>query len=224
MATTKQRGFSLLELMIVITFSLIMSGITYVAMKTFVVQGHLSQAYETTFMALRTARNLAITQQHEYYVVFYGSGGPGGTFPVFPAGTILVEYQPPAVGGVYPALQQVNTYTIPSDTSFAIPSVAGFPTGAAKTPDGFGTGVTAIDFGQTLSEGSLAYVVFMPDGSSQDSLGNSNSGIIYITDTGATGTAQLLATRAITVWGATGRVRGWALNQTGAASYEWVQE
>jgi len=218
MATTKSRGFSLIELMIVIAFMLIMSGITYIGLRGFLVQGHLTLAYETTFMALRNTRNLAITQQHEYYVNFNPSG--------FPAGTIQVEYQPPAVGGVLPALQQVITYTIPSDTSFAIPAVAGFPTGAANTPDGFGTGATAIQFGAcpaAVSTG-LQCIVFMPDGSAQDDLGNYTSGVIYLTDTSATGTAQLLATRAISVWGATGRVRGWALNQSGPTSYQWVQE
>jgi prepilin-type N-terminal cleavage/methylation domain-containing protein len=216
MATTKQRGFSLLELMIVISFSLIMGGITYMAMKPFLVQGHSNVAYETTFMALRNTRNLAITQQHEYYVNFNPAG--------FPAGTIQVQYQPPAVAGILPAVQQVNTYAIPSDTSFAISAVTGFPTGAANTPDGFGTGAAAIDFGQGLGAGSLQYVVFMPDGSSQDNLGNYNSGVIYITDTSATGTAQLLASRAITVWGATGRVRGWTLVQTGTTTFEWAEQ
>jgi prepilin-type N-terminal cleavage/methylation domain-containing protein len=223
MATTKQRGFSLLELVIVITFSLIMGGITYMAMKGYLVQGHTNVAYERTFMALRNARNLAITQQHEYYVVFYGS--PGALFPsTFPTGTILIMYQPPAVSGVLPALQQVITYTIPSDTSFAVSSAVGFPTGATNTPDGFGTGVAPIDFGQGLGAGSLSFVVFMPDGSSQDNLGNYNSGVIYITNTGATGMGQLLATRAITVWGATGRVRGWTLRQTGATTSEWAEQ
>lgn len=216
MATTKQRGFSLLELVMVVTFSLIIGGITYMSMKSFLVQGHTNTAYETTYMALRNTRNLAITQQHEYYVNFNPAG--------FPAGTIQVQYQPPAVAGVLPALQQVITYTIPSDTSFAIPTATGFPTGAANTPDGFGIGAAAIDFGQGLGVGSLQFVVFMPDGSSQDNLGNYNSGVIYITDTGATGMGQLLATRAISVWGATGRVRGWTLRQTGATTSEWAEQ
>lgn len=215
MATRKTNGFSLLELLITISISLTLAGVTYMEIKPLVSQSHINQAYETTFMALRNTRNLAITQQHEYYVNFNPSG--------FPAGTIQVQYQPPASAGILPPLQQVNTYTIPSDTQFAIPTVAGFPTGA-NTPDGFGTGVAAIDFGQGLGGGSLQYVVFMPDGSSQDNLGNFNSGIIYMTDTALTGSGQLLATRSITVWGATGRIRGWTLNQIGAASYKWVQQ
>lgn len=201
--------------MITISISLTLAGVTYMEIKPLVSQSHINQGYETTFMALRNTRNLAITQQHEYYVNFNPAG--------FSAGTIQVQYQPPAVGGILPALQQVNTYTIPPDTKFAVSTVTGFPTGA-NTPDGFGSGATAIDFGQGLGGGSLQYVVFMPDGSSQDSLGNFNSGIIYMTDTALTGNAQLLATKAITLWGATGRIRGWTLNQTGATSFQWVQQ
>ena len=68
-----------------------------------------------------------------------------------------VTYQPAAVGGVLPPVQQVNTYTLPTDISFAV--VAGFP---ATAPDGFGTGIVAIDFGQQLGGGSLNYVSFLP--------------------------------------------------------------
>lgn len=214
MAANKQRGFSLLELTITVSISLILGGVTYMGIRPLLYESHVNQAYETTFMALRNTRNLAITQQHEYYVNFNPAG--------FPAGTIQVQYQPPAVAGILPALQQVITYTIPSDTSYAIPAVAGFPTGA-NTPDGFGTGVLAIDFGQGLGGGEQT-VVFMPDGSSQDTLGNFNNGVIYLTDTSLTGTGELMATRAVTVWGATGRVRGWTLSQTGPASFQWEQQ
>ena len=85
---------------------------------------------------------------------------------------------------------------------------AGFP-GAA--PDGFGAGVNAIDFGQALAGEPMNYVVFMPDGSAQDNLGNFNSGVIYLTRPGDN---IYNSSRAITVWGATGRIRGWRLTQT----------
>lgn len=207
MPLRKQHGFSLLELMITISFFLILAGMTYLGMRTLLMEGHINQAYDTTLMVLRNTRNLAITQQHEYYVNFNPNG--------FPAGTIQVEYQPPAVGGAAaPPLEQVLTYSIPVDTTYAVQ--AGFP---ASAPDSFGTGVTPIDFGQTLATEPLNYVVFMPDGSSQDGLGNYNSGIIYMTQAGH----GLSASRAITVWGATGRIRGWVLNLQGAA-YIWEQQ
>jgi hypothetical protein len=94
---------------------------------------------------------------------------------------------------------------------------AGFP---ASTPDSFGAGANAIDFGQALAGEPLNYVVFMPDGSSQDNLGNFNSGIVYLTRPTDT---TIYSSRAITVWGATGRIRGWRLNQVGGVT-EWVQQ
>jgi prepilin-type N-terminal cleavage/methylation domain-containing protein len=208
MASTKNRGFSLLELMITITFALIISGVTFISLAPVMNQSHMNSAYGTTLMALRNTRNLAITQSHEYYVNFNPTG--------FPAGTIQVQYQPPAVGaGLAPPLQQVITYTIPSDITFAVK--AGFP---ASTPDSFGAGANAIDFGQALAGEPLNYVVFMPDGSSQDNLGNFNSGIVYLTRPTDT---TIYSSRAITVWGATGRIRGWRLNQVGGVT-EWVQQ
>jgi hypothetical protein len=144
---------------------------------------------------------------HEYIVTF----NPGG----FAAGTILVQYQPPAIGaGALPPLQEVNAITIPPDITFAVR--AGFP---ASAPDGFGSGIAPIDFGQTLGAGSLNYVAFMPDGSSRDTLGNYNSGVIYLTRAADT----VYASRAITVWGATGRVRGWRLYNPANVN-TWVQQ
>jgi prepilin-type N-terminal cleavage/methylation domain-containing protein len=207
MASTEKHGFSLLELMIAISISLILGGITFVTMRPLFLQSHVNSAYDTALMVLRNTRNLAITQGHEYYVNF----NPGG----FPAGTIQVQYQPPAVGnGAAPPLQQVLTYSIPTDVTFGVQ--AGFP---AAAPDGFGAGATAIDFGQTLAGSPMRYVVFMPDGSSQDALGNFNSGVLYITQA----SSGLYASRAITVWGTTGRIRGWRLNQIAGVA-TWVQQ
>jgi prepilin-type N-terminal cleavage/methylation domain-containing protein len=209
MVLRKDKGYSLLEMMITVSIALVMCAVTFFALTPMLNQAHINSAYDTTLMALRNTRNLAITQGHEYYVNFNPAG--------FPAGTIQVEYQGPAVGAApAPALVQVITYTIPSDVSFAVQ--AGFP---ATTPDSFGSGVNAIDFGQALAGEPLNYVVFMPDGSAQDSLGNYNSGIVYLSR--PTDTNIYNSSRAITVWGATGRIRGWRLaSQAGVAT--WVQQ
>lgn len=208
MTSKKQRGFSLLELMITIAIGLTLAGISFIAMMPMFNKNHMDLAYETTLMVIRNTRHLAVTQSHQYYVNFNPAG--------FPANTIQVTYQPPAVGGgALPPVQQVSTYSLPQDISFSV--MAGFP---ASAPDSFGSGIIAIDFGQGLGGGSLNYVSFMPDGSSRDSLGNYNSGVIYLA---RTADANIYNSRSVTVWGATGRIRGWRVNQQAGASI-WVQQ
>jgi hypothetical protein len=60
--------------------------------------------------------------------------------------------------------------------------------------------------------------MFMPDGSSQDILGNWNSGVLYLGQTN-----NLYSSRALTVFGPTGRIRGWRLYLQGGAN-TWVQQ
>ncbi|MFY9683893.1 MAG: type II secretion system protein [Candidatus Sulfotelmatobacter sp.] len=213
MPSRKNKGFSLLELMITVSLGLVMCGVTFIYLTPSMNSSHVNSAYDTTLMALRNTRNLAITQSHEYYVNFNPAG--------FPAGTIQVEYQPPIVPPAVaaPPIEQVNTYTIPADVSFAVP-----PGPIAATPDGFGTGVTAIDFESTAGVPlPCQCVIFMPDGSAQTGVvGSSGSyitGVVYLTRVGDT----VYNSRAVTVWGATGRIRGWTLALVGGAK-EWVQQ
>jgi len=200
MTSSKTRGFSLLELMIVLAIGLTMAGVTFIAMMPLFKKNHIDQAYDTTLSVIRNYRNLSITQSKRYILTF--------TAP----GTITVQYWGVAVP-VSPAPVTVATYTLPPDIQFGVQ--AGFP---AAAPDTFGTGVVAIDFDQGMGLGSQPYIMFMPDGSSQDTLGNYNSGILYLTNP----TANVYSSRAIDVWGTTGRIRGWRLyNQSGNT---WVQQ
>ncbi len=208
MSSRNQRGMSLLELMITVSIAMILMGTTYIYLGPALNRGHIDSAYETTLMTLRDTRHLAITQSHEYQVIFNSANS-----------TIQVEYQPAPVGGIAQPLQLVNTYQLPTDIKFGVQ--AGFP---ASAPDGFGSGVTAVDFGQGLGGGSLNYVTFMPDGSSRDGQdiytgGNYNSGVVYITRQDG----NKYDSRAITVWGTTGRIRGWKLYPK-SGSPTWVQQ
>jgi prepilin-type N-terminal cleavage/methylation domain-containing protein len=199
MGLGKNRGFSLLELMITIAIGLTMAGVTFMALMPLFKQNHVDAAYDTALSVIRTYRSQSITQSKRYIITF--------TAP----GTITVQYWGVAVP-VSPAPVTVATYTLPSDIQFAVQ--AGFP---AAAPDSFGTGGTAIDFDQGMGLGSQNYIMFMPDGSSQDTLGNYNSGVLYLTRPG-----DMYSSRAISVFGTTGRVRGWRLyNQSGNT---WVQQ
>ena len=198
MRSRKNRGFSLLEMLIAIAIGLTMAAITFVALMPLYKQNHVDAAYDTTLSVIRNYRNQSITQSKRYIITF--------TAP----GTITVQYWGTGVP-VSPAPVTVATYTLPNDIQFAVQ--AGFP---AAAPDSFGTGAVAIDFDQGIL-GNQNYIMFMPDGSSQDTLGNFNSGVLYLTRPG-----DLYSSRAITVFGTTGRVRGWRLyNQ---AVNTWVQQ
>ena len=217
MTSGKNRGYSLLEMMIVLAIIIILSSFAVFRMQTVLNQQHLDTAYDTTLSTLRNARYQAIAQSHEYVVTFN------------PAGTIQVLWQPPLPPApapqVCPAVQVASNYTLPADITYAVR--VGFPNAAATVPDGFGVGAQAIDFGYlpTGGLGGLNAIAFMPDGSARISaadtctgLENYNSGVIYLTRAAGT----IFDSRAITVWGTTGRIRGWRLDSTGGGT--WMQQ
>ena len=211
MRQKSDRGFSMLEMLITISILMIVAGVTLVSLQPAIQQNHVNTAYETTLEVIRTYRNQAITKSNRYQIVFAPSvPGP----PVTPA-TMTVWFLGTGVP-VAPAPVVVATYQLPTDINFAV--LAGFPTAAAKVPDGFGVGATAIDFDQPPGVGGQNYVMFMPDGSSQDLLGNWNSGVLYLIYG-----SNLLDSRAVTVFGPTGRIRGWRLNTVAGVS-TWVQQ
>jgi prepilin-type N-terminal cleavage/methylation domain-containing protein len=202
------RGFSLLELMITLSIIMIMIGVTFIAMQPVIKQNDVTNAYDTTLEVIRNYRNQAITKSRRYMITFTPAAGPTRATMTVQWLGVGVPVNPPPV--------TVGTYTLPPDIQFAV--LAGFPTAAGQVPDGFGTGATAIDFDQNMGLGSQNYIMFMPDGSSQDTLGNWNSGIVYMTRA-----ADLYSGRAVTVFGPTGRIRGWRLNSVGGVN-TWVQQ
>ncbi len=198
MTSRTNRGFSLLEMMTVVAIGFIVAGIAFISFTPMNKQNHVDQAYDTTLSVIRSYRNQSITQSKRYILTF--------TSP----GTITVQYWGKGVP-VDPAPVTVATYTLPQDMQFAVQT--GFPN---PGPDGFGTGAAAVTLNSCVVI-SQNCIIFFPDGSGQDDLGNFNNGVIYLTRPG-----DMYSSRAITIWGATGRVRGWRLyNNSGNT---WVQQ
>src|SRR5215470_15115182 len=67
---SKVRGFSLLEMMIVVAIVMIVSCITFISLQPMYRQAHVNQAYDTTLMTLRRYRSQAITRRQRYIVAF----------------------------------------------------------------------------------------------------------------------------------------------------------
>ena len=201
MTLRNNRGFSLLELLITVAIGLTMAGVTFMALMPLFKSEPCGPGLRHSLSSvIRNYRNQSITQSKRYILTF--------TAPR----TITVQYWGVGVP-VSPAPVTVATYTLPQDIQFAVQ--AGFP---AAAPDAFGTGGTAIDFDQGMGLGSQTYIMFMPDGSSQDTLGNYNSGVLYLTRP-----SDMYSSRAIDVFGTTGRVRGWRLYNQGGTN-KWVQQ
>ncbi|HUM06472.1 MAG TPA: prepilin-type N-terminal cleavage/methylation domain-containing protein [Terriglobales bacterium] len=211
---SRTRGFSLLEMMMVVALIMIMATISFISLQPVLRQQRVTNAYNTVLSAMRQARDNAVAQRTSYVVVMDTTANPH---------TITVSPTFAGFQGARPAV----TFKLPIDVVFD--NEPGIPTSNAFTPDGFGTGNKAVDFGYTGSGtgiGGSSQIYFCPDGSAQDAaggagqcLGNFNSGVVYIARRG-----DVLSSRAITVWGATGRMRGWRLYSNGAGGYAWQRQ
>ena len=113
------------------------------------------------------------------------------------------------------------TAALPPDVTYQVePGMPTSPTVAPTTPDGFGTGANTFDFEQIAGGGGTT-IYFYPDGSAQDAGpngGNVNNGVVYMGIPG-----QLATCRAVTLWGYTGRVRGWRLINVSNV-WKWSQQ
>lgn len=176
------RGFSLVEMMTVVAIGLTVTGFAFMTFRSAEQGAAVTSGFNTTLQTMRRAREEAVAERRTWVVSF--------TAP----NTITLSKNGALPGGIL-----VSTATLPTNVAFT--AVAGLPN---PGPDGFGTGVNAVDFGQPAGGGTSIY--FQPDGSAQDAVGNINNGVIYVAQPG-----MLTSTKAITLWGTTGRIRGWAL-------------
>ncbi len=208
MRSGNHRGFSLLEMLAAIAISLTLAGITVMAFVPIFKTQSTTTAYNDTLTTLRRARDQASGDMRTYVATFTAPGtitvqesvSASGTCQIPPTGNVLV------------------TTVLPPDITFHIE--AGVPTSntvAPTTPDQFGTAGFPIDFDQGYVAGT-ATICFNPDGTATDALGNVNNGVVYLGRPG-----DLYSMRAITLWGTTGRIRGWRLYNVSGAN-TWKQQ
>ncbi len=191
----RMRGFSLLEMMAVLGIAVIAAAISFMTLQPTIKTARLDNAYNLTLSSIRQARDIAVAQRQVYFITFSNAAVPN-TITITQGGTGTV----------------VRSYSLPLDVAYQI--VTGIPTASTATPDGFGLGNIAIDFDWNVAGGNNNVIYFYPDGSAKDVNGYANNGVIYIARAG-----DLYSSHAITVWGATGRLRGWRLYNNAGTPY-----
>jgi prepilin-type N-terminal cleavage/methylation domain-containing protein len=208
-------GFSLVELMIVLSLFLIVAGMTFMALQPALRDARATQAFDRVLMQLRVARQRAIAERKQYIVCFGVAAPMGALTPMGAPNAQSVQMFRWDAGTALSAAVQISANQLPTDIQFQ--TVLGIPTSPATVPDGFGNGTTAIDFDQGVGAGIKNQVLFMPDGSAHDTNGTWNNGIIYVGRT-----SDLYSSRAVTLYGTTGRIRGWRLTST-AGGPKWLE-
>lgn len=158
---------------------------------------NVTNSLDSVMMSVRQARERAIAERRIYKVTFAAAGTV--TVTQFATNTV------------------VSAITLQNGVAFS--AQTGLPNTAATTPDGFGTGPAtgAIYFDVGVGSGDRTTVFFYPDGSAHDVNGNINNGVLYLAIPG-----KITTTRALSLWGLTGRLRSWQLvkNST-AGTYKW---
>jgi prepilin-type N-terminal cleavage/methylation domain-containing protein len=205
-------GFSLIEMLTVVALIIVLASISFISFVPVMKQQRVTNAYNTTLSAMRQARDNAVSQRTSYSVTFSTTAQPN---------TITVS--PTLVGG-FQGAQNTVVYELPMDVQFDAESALA----STPAPDSYGSGLRAIDFGYTANGalGGAQTIYFCPDGSSQDAEGGAGAcagswdgGVVYIARAG-----DLMSSRAVTLWGGTGRIRGWRIYSNGAGGYQWLRQ
>jgi Tfp pilus assembly protein FimT len=204
-------------MMIVVSIVVIIAGYAAINLQGALRDSRTNGAFDNAFMQLRLARERAIAERKRYIVTFGSPAPPLVSTPLgAPTAKSIQVYRWDNQTIPAPAPVQIGTVDLPADVNFQ--TISGLPTSSSAVPDGWGSGVAAIDFDQGVGAGGGNLVMFMPDGSAHDMNGNSNSGILYVARNG-----DLTSSRALTVFGTSGRIRAWHLMKVSGVA-TWVQQ
>jgi prepilin-type N-terminal cleavage/methylation domain-containing protein len=204
----QQRGFSMVELLVVVTIILILVAAALVTMVPTVQNSRANAGMELVLGEMRRAHERAIDERRIYRMTFVAPN-------LIQLEVGQVANVASTITGTTPAFAQAQqALTLPDGIQFTC--VGGIPTGVGSVPDGLGSGANAIDF-DLANGGGGTQIYFQPDGRALDGANRMNDGVVYIALPG-----NLYSSRAVTLFGSTGRSKGWKLATLGGAP-GWTQ-
>jgi prepilin-type N-terminal cleavage/methylation domain-containing protein len=187
---TRPRGFSLLEVIVVLVIALVVSSFAIIQIRSIQRNLRAEAAYQTVVMQLRRARQEAIDRRRVHRVSFSAPR------------TIIIDRINSATDVPASTPVEISRLDLPADIQYQLAEVA-----APTTLDN-------ITLAEALNFSTDDLIWFQPDGSALDTSGRIRSGSICIARPN-----DPPSTRAVTLLGATGRIKGWRLvNQSGS----WV--
>jgi type II secretory pathway pseudopilin PulG len=192
------------ELAVVVTIILIVTTAAIINMIPSLKTSKSNAALELVMGELRRAHERAIDERRIYRVTFVAPQTI--QLEVGQLGNVATT-----ITGSSPTFVQAQApLTLPVGIQFIV--VPGIPTSAVATPDGLGSGANAIDF-DVENGGAGTQIYFQPDGRALDGANRLNDGVVYIAEP-----TNLYSSRAVSLLGSTGRVKGWFLASTGGVN------
>jgi prepilin-type N-terminal cleavage/methylation domain-containing protein len=202
------RGFSLIELLIVSLIIIIITAISIPQIKSTLREAHNRQAFEQVLTAMRRAHEIAVDRRRVVVLTFNTKPSATTAATITFTQQVLVPGNPPTYV-LAPAVNSFNpeTTTLPLDMDFITPAAA-----VTNNPDGLGPPGSGTDFGYSgvVGGAGLNTMYFQVDGTvlRDSQTGAVASGVIYVGRTG-----DPTSNRAASILGTTGRAKGWRLNQ-----------
>ena len=128
------RGFSLLELLIVVSLFMVVAGMTFMAVQPALKDARANQAFNLVMMQMRIARQRAIAERKQYIVCFGAGSAPTGALtPMATPTAQSVQMFRWDAGTALSAAVQINVAVLPSDMQFqAVSGVPNSPTTRAR--------------------------------------------------------------------------------------------
>ena len=197
---SQHRGFSMIELMVVVALIMIVTAMAIVAYLPILQDARFDTAMREMIEQMRQAREYAIANRRYVQLTFPVVATGGGT----QYRVVLTERNDLTTGGGVPAV--LSTVPIQFPAQYLVTA------GSPDTPDGYGNSGPIVFEG--VNGGPVGGMLFQSDGELVDGATfQPINGTVFLGYP-----AKVTAARGITVLGGTGRIRGWKFNGT-----TWVQ-